>query len=179
MTLQLPFSDRQTFFPRSFDLQCTYKTMRSTLPTTILTIVLASVVYPSSALLTTRGLDGAEPSCQKSDFEPFLPHRAMENPFEHPNSYTVEDLSEIKKLITFTGTMEDLTGFNEACEVDGRLVFTDYDYSAGCQLHPTSNFSHLISAVNVPLCVPQKCVGDDWMTALIDYSYSASPMLTP
>ena len=103
----------------------------------------------------------------------------MENPFEHPNSYTVEDLSEMKKLITFTGTMEDLTGFNEACEVDGRLVFTDYDYSAGCQLHPTNNFSHLISAVNVPLCVPQKCVGDDWMTALIDYSYSASPMLTP
>lgn len=153
--------------------------MRSTFPTTILTIVLASVLHPSSARLSARGLDGKEPSCQESDFLPFLPNRAMENPFEHTKTYTVESVSDIKKLITFTGTMEDLTGFIEACEVDGRLVFADYDYTAGCQKDPTSNFSHLIAAVNLPMCVPQKCVGDDWMAALIDYSYSMNPMLTP
>lgn len=51
------------------------KTMRSTFPTTILTIVLASVFYSSSARLSARGLDGKEPSCKASDLEPFLPNR--------------------------------------------------------------------------------------------------------
>ena len=56
-------------------------------------------------------------------------------------------------------------------------MFVDDDYTAGCQSDPTNKYSRLVAVANFPMCVPKKCVGEDWIAALIEFSSSKNPML--
>lgn len=156
--------------------------MKSTFPTAVLSIILASAIHPSSARLFSRFFANVEheennarnviqePSCDASDFQQFDPSHMIDNPFKHNDTYTIANVTDTKMLATFTGTAQDHPSLTSWCDGNnGRIVYADIDYSEECEL------PHLLVAAKVPLCVPKTCLGKDWIDALATFSQSLNP----
>ena len=158
--------------------------MRSTLPTTILSIVLASGIHSSSASLysrffgndepeantATRNMEQGPPSCDETDIENFISEHMIENPYKHNDTYAITNSTGTKKLATFTGTAEDHAELTGWCNGHaGRIVYTNIDYTEECEKE------YMLEAVKMPICVPKKCVGNDWTDAIATYSDSLHP----
>jgi len=128
------------------------------------TLFLLAIHSSSAGLLRNAHKHYTYEECTIADYD-YDFESVNVNPLHSPHiSCALENGNGVSKdHCAFTGMEEDVgDDFVAECEaIDGKVAYVTWDYNGAC------GASRLVTGSKLPICVPTKCLDEDWVPIFI------------